>query len=121
MARRRNQIPNTSETNLYFANNMLIAFCVQPPAIFLHSAGKFPSCFQSLSLLDRGSQARRTRLREGIRHHILQIDFLVNNLKKKGNTLHGYITGKNLKKPRKEIKPTVQRSVTIGARTRHMW
>ena len=23
---------------------MLIAFCVQPPAIFLHSGGKFPSC-----------------------------------------------------------------------------
>ena len=44
MARRRNQIPSTSETNLYFANIMLIAFCVQPPAIFLHSAGKFPSC-----------------------------------------------------------------------------
>ena len=38
------QIPSTSETNLYFANNMLIAFCVQPPAIFLHSGGKFPSC-----------------------------------------------------------------------------
>ena len=114
MARRRNQIPNTSETNLYFANNMLIAFCVQPPAIFLHSAGKFPSCFQSLSFLDRGSQARRTRLREGIRHHILQIDFLVNNLKKKGNTLHGYITEKILKKPRKEMKPTVQRSVTYN-------
>ena len=44
MARRRNQIPSTSETNLYFANIMLIAFCVQPPAIFLHSGGKFPSC-----------------------------------------------------------------------------
>ena len=44
MARRRNQILSTSETNLYFANIMLIAFCVQPPAIFLHSAGKFPSC-----------------------------------------------------------------------------
>ena len=25
---------------------MLIAFCVQSPAIFLHSAGKFPSCYQ---------------------------------------------------------------------------
>ena len=47
--------------------------------------------------------------------------FLVNNLKKKGNTLHGYITGKILKKPRKEIKPTVQRSVTIGAKTRDIW
>ena len=45
MARRRNQIPSISETNLYFANNMLIAFCVQPPAIFLHSGGKFPSCW----------------------------------------------------------------------------
>ena len=45
MARRRNQIPSTSETNLYFANIMLIAFCVQPPAIFLHSGGKFPSCY----------------------------------------------------------------------------
>ena len=63
MARRRNQIPSTSETNLwlnglhfhfnhayllarnlYFANIMLIACCVQPPAIFLHSGGKFPSC-----------------------------------------------------------------------------
>ena len=44
MARRRNQIPSTSETNLYFANIMLIAFCVQLPAIFLHSGGKFPSC-----------------------------------------------------------------------------
>ena len=44
MARRRNQIPSTSETNLYFANIMLIAFCVQSPAIFLHSGGKFPSC-----------------------------------------------------------------------------
>ena len=44
LVRRRNQIPSISETNLYFANNMLIAFCVQPPAIFLHSAGKFPSC-----------------------------------------------------------------------------
>ena len=43
MARRRNQIPSISETNLYFANNMLIAFCVQPPAIFLHSGGKFPA------------------------------------------------------------------------------
>ena len=41
MARRRNQIPSTSETNLYFANIMLIAFCVQPPAIFLHSGGKW--------------------------------------------------------------------------------
>ena len=50
MARRRNQIPSTSETNLYFANNMLIAFCAQPPAIFLHSDGKFPSCLGSLFL-----------------------------------------------------------------------
>ena len=24
---------------------MLIAFCAQPPAIFLHSTGKFPSCY----------------------------------------------------------------------------
>ena len=40
MARRRNHIPSISEINLYFANNMLIAFCVQPPAIFLHSGGK---------------------------------------------------------------------------------
>ena len=40
MPGRRNQIPSTSETNLYFANNMLIAFCAHLPAIFLHSAGK---------------------------------------------------------------------------------
>ena len=49
MARRRNQIPSTSETNLYFANIMLIAFCVQPPAIFLHSGGKFPSCSAAMN------------------------------------------------------------------------
>ena len=48
MARRRNQIPSTSETNLYFAKIMLIAFCVQPSAIFLHSVGKFPSCLCKL-------------------------------------------------------------------------
>ena len=32
-----------------------------------------------------------------------------------GNTLLGYITGKILQKLRKEIEPTVQRNVTIGA------
>ena len=41
MAHRRNQIPSAPETKPYFGNNMLIAFCVQPSAIFLHSAGKF--------------------------------------------------------------------------------
>ena len=56
MARRRNQIPSTSETNLYFANIMLIAFCVQPPAIFLHSGGKFPGCCRGLEVEGQGSE-----------------------------------------------------------------
>ena len=59
MARRRNQIPSTSETNLYFANIMLIAFCVQPPAIFLHSGGKFPSCCDALLALIKGGTINR--------------------------------------------------------------
>ena len=29
---------------------MLIAFCVQPPAIFLHSGGKFSSCLRAQDL-----------------------------------------------------------------------
>ena len=43
--------PNSEHlwNNLHFANNMLIAFCVQPPAILLHSGGKFPSCLSYTS------------------------------------------------------------------------
>ena len=36
---------------MYFANNMLIAFCVQSPAIFLHRGGKFPCCSFAVNLL----------------------------------------------------------------------
>ena len=54
LVRRRNQIPSTSGTKMYFANNMLIAFCVQPPAIFLHSGGKFPSCYKECNKRDVG-------------------------------------------------------------------
>ena len=72
MARRRNQIPTTSETNLYFANIMLIAFCVQPPAIFLHSGGKFPSCSETIET-KRPALAILTNLRGyfQLRRHFL--------------------------------------------------
>ena len=54
LVRRRNQIPSTSGTKMYFANNMLIAFCVQPPAIFLHSGGKFPAVTKNATSVTLG-------------------------------------------------------------------
>ena len=41
---------------------MLIAFCVQPSATFLHSGGKFPSCSEPHDSSHRGSRALATRL-----------------------------------------------------------
>ena len=39
-----NKIPSTYETNLYFANNMQIAFYIERLLYFRTAADKFPSC-----------------------------------------------------------------------------
>ena len=46
MARRRNQIPSTSETNLYSANNMLIAFVFSRQQYFCTAVANFPAVAQ---------------------------------------------------------------------------